>query len=478
MRRTSLPWYNKSSAEESNRWEKDWTEFIKLNGFQLEGTPRGFVRSISIYDEPTITGLIKDSFQTFEGSQDFQNIQTKERTDMYSALQEVWQLKGVRNDLSITEALLIMLAVSKGYNVLNTKVDFLTKAAKGRLNQEALAKMINVNELKRKYKNTIINPPNFYVTVSTNGKIPTLIQNYAQYLTNAQQQRQNDKGYVVVRISDNNLDLLAYQADRAVFKHLYQQSVKRYNAIKWRGKNDAKAAFEAHLKDLQSYMKNPELAKGDKNFTTAKDWYLKSRELWNGVVDAYDLQITDRRNTIFGAVVNILQGWFQTYQLGNFLSNGRILERPDSNYKLRMTHWVAENVFAGSIAYNEEYSKQQHEIYLGHAPKEDDRSIALGGRHTWSGKTFYFATLPKTGKDYTQQLKEASYSNLVTKLGANSYLAQNWHHARSAYNEQVTYWLDVVCGDPFYTKNYIAQFHKAWAPQDLTENNVNSIKFY
>lgn len=229
------------------------------------------MRSISIYDEPTITGLIKDSFQTFEGSQDFQNIQTKERTDMYSALQEVWQLKGVRNDLSITEALLIMLAVSKGYNVLNTKVDFLTKAAKGRLNQEALAKMINVNELKRKYKNTIINPPNFYVTVSTNGKIPTLIQNYAQYLTNAQQQRQNDKGYVVVRISDNNLDLLAYQADRAVFKHLYQQSVKRYNAIKWRGKNDAKTAFEAHLKDLQSYMKNPELAKGDKNFTTAKD---------------------------------------------------------------------------------------------------------------------------------------------------------------------------------------------------------------
>lgn len=229
------------------------------------------MRSISIYDEPTITGLIKTSFQAFEGGDAFQQIQTKERTDMYSALQEVWQLKGVRNDLSITEALLIMLAVSKGYNVLNTKVDFLTKAAKGRLTQEAIAKMINVNELKRKYKNTIINPPNFYVTVSTNGKIPTLIQNYAQYLTNAQQQRQNDKGYVVVRISDNNLDLLAYQADKAVFKHLYQQSVKRYNAIKWRGKNDAKTAFEAHLKDLQSYMKNPELAKNDKNFTTAKD---------------------------------------------------------------------------------------------------------------------------------------------------------------------------------------------------------------
>lgn len=190
------------------------------------------MRSISIYDEPAITSSIKDSFNVFEGSKDFQGIQTKERTDMYSALQEVWQLKSVRNNLSITEALLIMLAVSNGYNVLNTQVDFLTKAAKGRLNQEALAKMINVKELERKYTNTIINPPSFYVTVSTNGKIPTLIQNYAQYLTNAQLKRQGSKGYVVVRISDNNLDLLAYHADKAVFKHLYQQSLQRYNAIK------------------------------------------------------------------------------------------------------------------------------------------------------------------------------------------------------------------------------------------------------
>lgn len=153
---------------------------------------------------------------------------------------------------------MIMLAVASGRKVLNTQVDFLTKAAKGRLNQESLAAMISVEELQRKYTHAILEPPHYYITVSTNGKIPQLIQDYAQLLTDTQLKKMGSNKRVTVKISSKNMDLLRYKADQSFFKHLYKNVLGRYNAIKGLKVGDqARQPMKEFLEDLKQLAQNP-----------------------------------------------------------------------------------------------------------------------------------------------------------------------------------------------------------------------------
>ena len=434
----AYPWINFTSAQ--YKWEKEWNKSLKLNGFENDT----FIYQINSLDINTVANSIKNSLNSFTNQQFvIDNI----KYTLFDALKIFWD----QDDLEVVEAICILLATKNGS--LNTQIDFLTHK-NSYLTAADINSYISKDAIINRFKNARFgwfnigfrNLKNYSekdFSDEIDDTIKALISNFIGV----------DKKSIHMNRSDVRkvLEAVSKVASDKTIKHMDTTINNIINKFHGRGSTEIKKQLREFQKTLKSY-ENQKAGDLYKAFYDCLD-RAKSHFVVNMKMDRY-IKTAE-------LLANILQQWFSTNNIEQFLTGGKNWDYKKElayEYKKNLANFIQDNIFkpiqsTGDI---EGFHKWQIE-------KLEKKKQADFGGHSYQWFYIKYASI-----ELNQELSSLSEQSLsrLQSYGLLFY-EKNWS---KMYREQVSLWLNNENGSNDITtyKNFSHRFLQLQTPEEIT----------
>ena len=434
----AYPWINFTAAQ--YKWEKEWNKSLKLNGFENDT----FIYQINSLDINTVANSIKNSLNSFTNQQFvIDNI----KYTLFDALKIFWD----QDDLEVVEAICILLATKNGS--LNTQIDFLTHK-NSYLTTADINSYISKNAIINRFKNARFgwfdigfrNLKNYSekdFSDEIDDTIKALISNFIGA----------DKKSIHMNRSDVRkvLEAVSKVASNKTIKHMNITINNIVNKFHGRGSTEIKKQLREFQKNLKNY-ENQKAGDLYKAFYDCLD-RAKSHFVVNMKMDRY-IKTAE-------LLANILQQWFSTNNIEQFLTGGKNWDYKNElayEYKKNLANFIQDNIFkpiqsTGDI---EGFHKWQIE-------KLEKKKQADFGGHSYQWFYIKYASI-----ELNQELSSLSEQSLsrLQSYGLLFY-EKNWS---KMYREQVSLWLNNENGSNDITtyKNFSHRFLQLQTPEEIT----------
>ena len=406
----AYPWINFTAAQ--YKWEKEWNKSLKQNGFKNDT----FINQINSLDINTVANRIKNSLNSFTNQQFvIDNI----KYTLFDALKIFWD----QDDLEVVEAICILLATKNGS--LNTQIDFL-RHKNSYLTTADINSYISKNAIINRFKNARFgwfdigfrNLKNYSekdFSDEIDNTIKALISNFIGV----------DKKSIHMNRSDVRkvLEAVSKVASNKTIKHMNTTINNIINKFHGRGSTEIKK----QLREFQKNLKNYENKK-------AGDLYKAFYDCLDRAKSHFEVNMKiDRYIKTAELLANILQQWFSTNNIEQFLTGGKNWDYKNElayEYKKNLANFIQDNIFkpiqsTGDI---EGFHKWQIEKL------EKKKQADFGGR---SYQWFY---IKYASIELDQDLSSLSEQSLSRLQGYGlSFYESNWS---KMYREQVSLWLN------------------------------------
>lgn len=406
----AYPWINFTAAQ--YKWEKEWNKSLKLSGFKNDT----FINQINSLDINTVANSIKNSLNSFTNQQFvIDNI----KYTLFDALKIFWD----QDDLEVVEAICILLATKNGS--LNTQIDFLMHK-NSYLTTADINSYISKNAIINRFKNARFgwfsigfrNLKNYSekdFSDEIDNTIKALISNFIGA----------DKKSIHMNRSDVRkvLEAVSKVASDKTIKHMNTTINNIINKFHGRGSTEIKKQLREFQKNLKNY-ENKKAGDLYKAFYDCLD-RAKSHFVVNMKMDRY-IKTAE-------LLANILQQWFSTNNIEQFLTGGKNWDYKNElayEYKKNLANFIQDNIFkpiqsTGDI---EGFHKWQIE-------KLEKKKQADFGGHSYQWFYIKYASI-ELDQDLSS-LSEQSLSRLQSY--GLSFYEKNWS---KMYREQVSLWLN------------------------------------
>ena len=434
----AYPWINFTAAQ--YKWEKEWNKSLKLNGFENDT----FIYQINSLDINTVANSIKNSLNSFTNQQFvIDNI----KYTLFDALKIFWD----QDDLEVVEAICILLATKNGS--LNTQIDFLTHK-NSYLTAADINSYISKDAIINRFKNARFgwfdigfrNLKNYSekdFSDEIDDTIKALISKFIGV----------DKKSIYMNRSDVRkvLEAVSKVASNQTIKHMNTTINNIMNKFHGRGSTEIKKQLREFQKNLKSY-ENQKAGDLYKAFYDCLD-RAKSHFVVNMKMDRY-IKTAE-------LLANILQQWFSTNKIEQFLTGGKNWDYKNElayEYKKNLANFMQDNIFkpiqsTGDI---EGFHKWQIEKL-----EKKEQADFSGHSYQW----FYIKYASIELNQDLSSLSEQSLSRLQS-YGLLFY-EKNWS---KMYREQVSLWLNNENGSNDITtyKNFSHRFLQLQTPEEIT----------
>ena len=434
----AYPWINFTAAQ--YKWEKEWNKSLKLNGFENDT----FIYQINSLDINTVVNSIKTSLNSFTNQQFvIDNI----KYTLFDALKIFWD----QDDLEVVEAICILLATKNGS--LNTQIDFLTHK-NSYLTAADINSYISKDAIINRFKNARFGWFNIgfrnlknYSEKDFSDEIDDTIKALISKFIGV------DKKSIYMNRSDVRkvLEAVSKVASNQTIKHMNTTINNIMNKFHGRGSTEIKKQLREFQKNLKSY-ENQKAGDLYKAFYDCLD-RAKSHFVVNMKMDRY-IKTAE-------LLANILQQWFSTNKIEQFLTGGKNWDYKNElayEYKKNLANFMQDNIFkpiqsTGDI---EGFHKWQIE-------KLEKKKQADFGGHSYQWFYINYASI-ELDQDLSS-LSEQSLSRLQS-YGLLFY-EKNWS---KMYREQVSLWLNNENGSNDITtyKNFSHRFLQLQTPEEIT----------
>ena len=434
----AYPWINFTEAQ--YKWEKEWNKSLKLNGFKNDT----FIDKIYSLDINTVANSIKTSLNSFTNQQFvIDNI----KYTLFDALKTFWD----QDDLEVVEAICILLATKNGS--LNTQIDFLTHK-NSYLTAADINSYISKDAIINRFKNARFgwfnvgfrNLKNYSeqdFSDEMDGAVRALIPNFIGA----------DKKSIHMNRSDVRrvLEAISKIASNTTIKHMNTTINNIMNKFHGRGSTEIKKQLREFQKTLKSYENQK-----------AGDLYKAFYDCLDKAKSSFEVNMKiDRYIKTAELLANILQEWFSTNNIEQFLTGGKNWDYKNElayEYKKNLANFIQDNIFKpiqskGDIT---NFRKWQTEKIKSHQMKD------------FGGTSYQWFYIKYASEELDQDLSSLSKQTLdrIESYGLSFY-EQNWS---KMYREQVSLWLNNEDGHNDITtyKNFSHRFLQLQTPEEIT----------
>ena len=434
----AYPWINFTTTQ--YKWEKEWNESLKQNGFKNDT----FINQINSIDINTVANSIKNSLNSFTNQQFvIDNI----KYTLFDALKIFWD----QDDLEVVEAICILLATKNGS--LNTQIDFLTHK-NSYLTPADINSYISKDAIINRFKNARFGWFNIgfrnlknYSEKDFSDEIDDTIIALISKFTGA------DKKSIHMNRSDVRkvLEAVSKVASNQTIKHMNTTINNIMNKFHGRGSTEIKKQLREFQKNLKNY-ENKKAGDLYKAFYDCLD-KAKSHFVVNMKMDRY-IKTAE-------LLANILQQWFSTNNIEQFLTGGKNWDYKKElayEYKKNLANFIQDNIFkpiqsTGDI---EGFHKWQIEKL-----EKKEQADFSGHPYQW----FYIKYASIELDQELSSLSEQSLSRLQSY--GLSFYENNWS---KMYREQVSLWLnnEENHNDITTYKNFSHRFLQLQTPEEIT----------
>ena len=434
----AYPWVNFTTTQ--YKWEKEWNESLKQNGFKNDT----FINQINSIDINTVANSIKNSLNSFT---DQLFVIDNVKYTLFDALKVFWD----KDDLAVVEAICILLATKNGS--LNTQIDFLTHK-NSYLTPADINSYISKDAIINRFKNARFGWFNIgfrnlknYSEKDFSDEIDDTIIALISKFTGA------DKKSIHMNRSDVRkvLEAVSKVASNQTIKHMNTTINNIMNKFHGRGSTEIKKQLREFQKNLKNY-ENKKAGDLYKAFYDCLD-KAKSHFVVNMKMDRY-IKTAE-------LLANILQQWFSTNHIEQFLTGGKNWDYQKElayEYKKNLANFMQDNIFkpiqsTGDI---EGFHNWQIE-------KLEKKKQADFGGHSYQWFYIKYASI-ELDQDLSS-LSEQSLSRLQSY--GLSFYEKNWS---KLYREQVSLWLNNENGSNDITtyKNFSHRFLQLQTPEEIT----------
>ena len=298
----AYPWINFTKGQ--YRWEKEWNDSLRQTGFANDT----FIDEINSIDINTVVNSIKNSLNSFT---DQQFVIDNIKYTLFDALKVFWD----QDDLAVVEAICILLATKNGS--LNTQIDFLTHK-NSYLTTADINSYISKNAIINRFQNARFgwfeigyrNLKN-YSEKDFSDEIDDTIRELVSKFTGA------DKKSIYMNRSDVRkvLEAVSKVASDKTIKHMDTTIKNIINKFHGRGSTEIKKQLTEFRKNLKSYENKK-----------AGDLYKAFYNCLDNVKSSFEVNMKiDRYVNTAETIANILQQWFATNSVEQFLVGGKKL---------------------------------------------------------------------------------------------------------------------------------------------------------